>query len=196
MNKRWLLVVVASLVLATVGCASGQPSSSSSPDSSPPSAVSTSITPGLPGTLERLDLNLTWWPAESPSALEMDQLVAYARGKSMFVLLPSAASVVGGASVTVTALSYPSIAGTILSVTVRLDDAAAPLLSLSTFNKPQNELDGAPIDIRGVKGTLELVPNAVSFLQWQEAGQTFRAEFITQDYATMVSWLDEWRTVP
>lgn len=196
MNKRWLPVVVVSLVLATVGCGSGQPSSSSSPDTSPPSTLSTSTTPGLPGTVEQQDLNLTWSPAESPPASDVDRLVKYARGKGMFTLLPSAAPAAGSTSVMLTALSYPSIAGTTLILTVRLDDEAAPLLSLSTFNKPQNELDGVPIDIRGVKGTLELVPNAVSFLQWQEGGQTFRAEFITQDYATMVSWLDEWRTAP
>ena len=182
-----LLGVFVLVVLATVTAACG---SGSSPTSSSPA-------PGSLGTISIIDLELTWSPAEAPPATDSDRVSSYLEAHNAHMLFPSAAPVAGRSSVEFAARSHSGSNAITLVVTVRIDDDATPLLSLSSYTgSTRGDLAGEPVAIRGVQGLVDLVPNAVSFLEWQEQGQRFIAEFTSSDYEQMVSWLNEWRTMP
>jgi len=177
--------VLVVLVMAATACSS---------DGSP---TSSSLAPGSLGTISIIDLELTWSPAEAPSAIDSDRVSSYLEAHDARMLFPSAAPVAGHSSVEFAAWWHSGSNAITLVVTVRIDDDASPLLSLSSYTgSPQGDLGGVPVAIRGAQGLVDLVPNAVSFLQWQEQGQTFIAEFTSSDYEQMVSWLNEWRTLP
>jgi hypothetical protein len=56
-------------------------------------------------------------------------------------------------------------------------------------------LDGewSPITVRGLPGCSLLVPGAVSFLRWEEAGGGFAAEFGPEmPLDGLLAWLDAW----
>jgi len=182
--NHWLLVLAGAAMVASIACGSSSTSTSST-------------APGSLGTVEITDLQLTWSPAEAPSASDLDELSSYLRSRSMHTLLPSIAPMAGRSSVKLAAYSYPASNEIRLVLTVRINENASPLLSLSSYSKlPNSDVTGQSVTIRDVQGVVKVVPYAVSFLQWQERGQTFVAEFTTTDYEQMLLWLNQWRTVP
>jgi hypothetical protein len=190
MRARDYLIVIATMCLFVTGCESSHPVTTAS------DITSSSLAPGSLGTISSIDLQLTWSPAESPPATDADKISTYLRDHHAHMLLPSAAPVEGRSSAEFWALSHSGTDDITSSVTVRINAQATPLLSLSAESgPPRNNLTGSAVTIRGVQGVLNLNPDAVSFLQWQEQTQTFIAEFTSADYKQMVSWLNEWQTV-
>jgi hypothetical protein len=145
------------------------------------------------------DLEVTWSPAHEPSAADTGTITDALSPSGLTMLFPSETPVSGSTAATfILARSVPANESW-LSLWVRVDDEAAPLVSVSTgTGSPEGTLGGEAVEVRGVAGEVLLVPGAVCFLRWQEQGQTYFVEFDQEKLPLqlLLTWLDGWQTLP
>lgn len=156
------------------------------------------------------DAQVSWRPPEHPdpaaragisAALRLDGPLGEHVGPVLLPgPVPAAAGIQGAdsAELTVTRTIPTNIERA--DVVVRRSDLSVvvSLVSLASDDLPAcaNRLDGewSPITVRGLPGCSLLVPGAVSFLRWEEAGGGFQTEFgpdVPVD--GLLAWLDAWQ---
>jgi hypothetical protein len=159
----------------------------------------TLTTEGSLDTIMGRDLEVTWSPAHELSAADTGTITDALSPSGLTMLFPSEAPVSGSTSATfILSRSVPANESW-LNLWVRVDDEAAPLVSVSTgTDSPEGTLGDEAVEVRGVAGEVLLVPGAVCFLRWQERGQTYFVEFDQEKLPLelLLTWLDGWRTLP
>jgi hypothetical protein len=149
-------------------------------------------------TINVVQLELSWSPADALPAEDEEKLNAALEQGRLRMLLPSSAPVSGSVAARLSLYrSAPSLQHSSV-LTLYLNDEPLGLLSISTSSAPPMELDGSPVQVRGLTGEVLIVPQATCFLQWHEDGQVYVVDFHIDQLSVeqLVAWLAEWRRLP